>query len=124
MSQWTKEELAVIAKDENLYLSIPNSDGTMHKPAWIWVVQAEDELYCRGYFGRNARWYQSAKREGHGHLSVGGVEKEVRFEFPTDEITNNNVDEGYRQKYAGSPYLTPMIGTAREATVRLIPKNE
>lgn len=66
MSQWTKEELAAIAKDENLYLSIPNPDGTMHKPAWIWVVQAGDELYCRGYFGRNARRYQSAKRERQG----------------------------------------------------------
>ncbi|MDN6345559.1 MAG: DUF2255 family protein [Tetragenococcus koreensis] len=34
------------------------------------------------------------------------------------------MDEGYRQKYGGSPYLSPMITEkARQATVRLIPAN-
>lgn len=122
MSRWTQEELEAIAKDENLYIAIPNPDGTMHKPTWIWIAQAGNDLYCRGYAGTNARWYQSAKREGKGHISVGGVEKEVRFEFPTDEATNEQVDEGYRQKYEGSPYLRPMISQqARQATVRLVP---
>jgi len=122
MAKWTKEELASIEKDENLYISIPNPDGSWHKPAWIWIAQAGDELYCRGYAGTNARWYQSAKREGHGHISVGGVEKNVTFEFPNDEKTNDLVDEGYKKKYEGSPFLAPMISQrAREATVRLLP---
>ncbi|MDN6344906.1 MAG: DUF2255 family protein [Tetragenococcus koreensis] len=124
MSGWKQEELDAIAKDDNLYISIPNSDGSMHKPTWIWIAQAGDDLYCRGYAGTSARWYQSAKREGSGHISVGGVEKDVRFEFPTDKETNDQVDEGYRQKYEGSPYLSPMISEkARQATVRLIPAN-
>ncbi|GAA3019267.1 DUF2255 family protein [Tetragenococcus solitarius] len=122
MSRWRQEELEAIAKDENLYIAIPNPDGTMHKPTWIWIAQAGDDLYCRGYAGTNARWYQSAKREGKGHISVGGVEKEVHFEFPTDETTNEQVDEGYRQKYEGSPYLRPMVShQARQATVWLVP---
>jgi len=124
MSNWTKEELEAISKDDNLYISIPNSDGTMHEPTWIWIAQAGDDLYSRGYSGTSARWYQSAKREGEGHISVGGVEKDVTFEFITDESTNDSVDEGYRSKYEGSPYLPPMINEqARSATVRFIPKN-
>lgn len=122
MSAWTKEELDAIFKDDNLYISIPNEDGSLHKPTWIWIAQAGENLYCRGYAGTSARWYQSAKRAGEGHISVGGVEKDVRFEFPTDKETNDQVDEGYRQKYEGSPYLPPMINErARQATVRLVP---
>lgn len=118
---WTNDELAAIAKDENLYVSIPNADGSMHKPAWVWIVQAGDDLYARGYNGTHSRWYQSAKREGHGHISVGGVEKDVTFEFPDDEATNKAVDEGYRHKYEGSPYLDPMLDAKpRMATVRII----
>ena len=124
MSKWIQEELSAIFKDENLYLSIPNPDGSMHEPAWIWIAQAGEELYCRGYSGVDARWYQSAKREGEGHISVGGVEKDVSFEFPNDEETLSAVDEGYREKYKGSMYLSPMISTrARQSTVKLIPKN-
>lgn len=123
MTKWTAEELEAIYNDENLYISIPNPDGSMHDPTWIWIAQAGDDLYSRGYSGTDARWYQSAKREGHGQISVGGVEKNVRFEFPTDEKTLEEVDEGYREKYEGSTYLPPMINQrSREATVRLIPE--
>lgn len=122
MSQWSTEELNAIFKDENLYISIPNRDGSMHQPAWIWIAQSGDELFCRGYFGKQARWYQSAKREGKGRISVGGVTKEVVFEFPEDKAINDLVDEGYKTKYKGSRYLQPMISEqARNATVKLIP---
>ncbi|GMA47573.1 DUF2255 family protein [Tetragenococcus muriaticus] len=122
MASWQDEELEAISKAPNLYISIPNSDGTWHRPAWIWIAQAGDDLFCRGYSGTKAKWYQSAKREGKGHISVGGVEKDVFFEFPTDKETNDAVDEGYKSKYGGSSYLKPMISQrAREATVRLIP---
>ena len=121
MTTWTKDELEAIAKDDNLYISIPNTDGSMHKPAWIWIAEADGELYCRGYAGTSSRWYQSAKREGYGHISVGGVEKDVTFEFPTDNETNDRVDAGYNTKFAGSPYLQPMLEAGpRSATVRLI----
>jgi len=123
MSAWTNAELAAIANDENLYISIPNPDGSLHKPAWIWVVQVDNDLYCRGYAGTSARWYRAARDVGHGHISVGGVEKDVVFAFPTDDETNDRVDAGYRAKYSHSRYLEPMIGkNARAATVRLIPK--
>ncbi|GCF94860.1 hypothetical protein NRIC_27510 [Enterococcus florum] len=122
MEQWTQAELEAIAKDPDLYLSIPNLNGMIHESLWIWIVQAGNELYARGYSGTKARWYQAAKREGRGHITVGGVEKDVRFEFPDDPETIDLVDEGYRKKYADSPRLEPVIRSqAREATVRLVP---
>jgi hypothetical protein len=47
--------------------------------------------------------------------------KEVTFE-PVDGEINDRIDDAYRAKYHGSPYLSPMIGArARSATVRVIP---
>ncbi len=122
MSTWTKEELDAIAKDEDLYISIPNPDGTMHEPTRIWVVQAGNDLYARPYAGVGGRWYIAAKAAGQGHISIGDVDKDVSFEFPTDDETNDAVDEGYETKYAGSPYVEPMIGDEqRLATVKFVP---
>jgi hypothetical protein len=48
--------------------------------------------------------------------------KEVSFE-PADGKINDSIDEAYRVKYKGSPYLAPMIGAlARAATVKITPR--
>ena len=48
--------------------------------------------------------------------------KEVTFE-PVDGPINDLVNDAYRAKYHGSPYLSPMIGArARSATVKVIPR--
>ena len=46
--------------------------------------------------------------------------KEVSFR-PADGSINNLIDEPYRTKYRGSPYLDAMITRARFATVWVIP---
>ena len=47
--------------------------------------------------------------------------KEVTFE-PV-EGRSTTVDDAYRAKYHGSPYLSPMIGArARSATVKFVPR--
>lgn len=123
MTTWTPEELAAIAQDRRLYISVPNPDGTMHAPTWISIVQAGDQLYCRAYTGTSSRWYRAALREKHGHISVGGVDKDVDFEFLADEAVIDEVDVSYRAKYHNSPYLQPILSPGpRAATVRLIPR--
>jgi len=48
--------------------------------------------------------------------------KDVVFE-PVDGTINDRIDEAYRTKYTGSPYLKPMIGgRARAATVGVLPR--
>src|SRR5438876_7196200 len=48
--------------------------------------------------------------------------KEVAFE-PVDGPINDRIDDAYRAKYGGSPYVKPMIGArARSATVRVRPR--
>jgi hypothetical protein len=47
----------------------------------------------------------------------------VTFE-PVDGKIIDRIDDGYRTKYKGSPYLSPMIGArARSATVKVTPRD-
>jgi hypothetical protein len=123
MSIWSKDELRKIAEADDLHISPFREDGvTYGTPTWIWSVAAGDALYVRAYNGQNSRWYQAAVRQKAGRITAAGMTKEVNFE-PVDGPINNLIDDAYRTKYRGSPYLNPMIGArARSATVRIMPR--
>jgi hypothetical protein len=62
-------------------------------------------------------------RQRAGRITAVGTAKDVAFESVEGEI-NDRIDDGYRAKYKGSPYLDPMIAKrARSATVRLVSRN-
>jgi len=121
---WQQQELRVIANSDDLYVAPFREDGqTYGTPTWIWSVVVDSELYVRGYNGQKSRWYQAAIRQKAGRITSAGMTKEVRFEPATGTI-DERIDEAYRQKYAKSPYLAPMIGErARSATIRITPKD-
>jgi hypothetical protein len=123
MTTWSKDELRKIAEADDLHISPFREDGvTYGTPTWIWSVAVEDALYVRAYTGRNSRWYQAAVRQKAGRITAAGMTKEVTF-APVDGPINDLVDEAYRAKYHGSPYLNPMIGAhARSATVKVTPR--
>jgi hypothetical protein len=120
---WSKNELHKIAKADDLHISPFREDGVTYGSAtWIWSVAVDDALYVRAYNGQKSRWYQAALRQKAGRIIAAGMTKEVIFE-PVDGPTNDRVDDAYRAKYHGSPYLNPMIGKrARAATVKVMPR--
>lgn len=120
---WSKEELCEITGADDLRISPFREDGaTYGTPTWIWSVVVGGALYVRGYNGRNSRWYQAAARQKAGRIVAAGLTREVAFE-PVDGAINDLIDDAYRAKYRGSPYLQPMIGArARSATVRISPR--
>jgi hypothetical protein len=122
MTSWHKDELATIADADDLHISSFRDDGvTYGTPTWIWSVVVDDALYARAYNGQTSRWYQAAMRQKAGQITVAGLIKEVVFESVEGPI-NDRIDDAYRAKYHGSPYLNPMIGArARPATVRINP---
>jgi hypothetical protein len=76
----------------------------------------------RAYNGRDSRWYRAAVRQKAGRITAAGTTKEVAFE-PVEGPLNDRIDDAYRAKYRGSPYLSPMIGArARSATVKVVPR--
>ena len=125
MSHWSKQELSKIANSDDLHISPFREDGkTYGTPTWIWSVVLGDCLYVRAYNGQNSRWYQAALRQKAGRMTAAGLTKEVSFK-PVTGAVNDQIDDAYRTKYKGSPYLAPMIGArARGATVRIAPREE
>lgn len=123
MRAWTKDELRKIADADDLHISPFREDGrTYGTPTWIWSVVVDNALFVRGYNGQNSRWYQAAMRQKAGRITTAGMTKEVTFE-PFNGPINNLIDDAYRAKYRGSPYLKPMIGArARSATAKVMPR--
>lgn len=122
MSTWLKKELQRIADNDDLHISPFREGGkTYGTPTWIWSVVVDNDLYVRAYNGRNSRWYKAAMQQKAGRINAAGMTKEVSFEPVNGEI-NDRIDDAYRAKYKGSPYLKPMIGEgAGSATVKVIP---
>ena len=123
MSTWPKDELQKIAGSDDLHISPFREDGvTYGTPTWIWSVVVDDALYVRAYNGQNSRWHQAAMQQKAGRITAAGVTKEVTFE-PVNGPINDRIDEAYKAKYKGSPYLSPMIGArAHSATVKITPR--
>ena len=124
MSIWSNDELHRIAAADDLHVAPLREDGTTHgTPTWIWSVSVGNALYARAYSGRNSRWHQAALRQKAGRIIAAGMTKEVAFE-PVDGPVNDLIDDAYRAKYRGSPYLNPMVGArARSATVKITPRD-
>lgn len=122
-STWPKNELRRIAETDDLHISPFRDDGkTYGTPTWIWSVVVDDALYVRAYNGQKSRWYQAALQQKSGRITAAGMTKKVTFET-VDGPINDRIDDAYRAKYKGSPYLTPMIGArARSATVKVVPR--
>jgi hypothetical protein len=81
----------------------------------------DDGLYVRAYNGKNSRWYQAALRQKSGRIAAAGMTKDVTF-APVEGPINDRIDDAYRAKYQGSPYLSPMIAAGvRAATVKVMP---
>jgi hypothetical protein len=59
-------------------------------------------------------------RQKAGRITAAGMSKEVTFE-PVEDPINDRIDNAYRAKYWGSPYLEAMIrAQARSTTVRVM----
>jgi hypothetical protein len=123
MATWSKDELRKIAEADDLHISPFREDGvTYGTPTWIWSVAVDNALYVRAYNGQNSRWYQAAVRQKAGRITAAGMTKGVSFE-PVEGAINDLIDDAYRAKYKGSPYLNSMIGGhARSATVKVMPR--
>jgi hypothetical protein len=121
MSTWLKAELGKIAATDDLHIAPLREDGkTYGTPTWIWSVVVHDALYVRAYHGQNSSWHQAAVRQRKGRITAAGMTKEVTFER-VDGPINDLIDDAYRAKYKGSPYLSPMISSrARSATVKVM----
>lgn len=121
LSIWPSD-LSIIAQSDDLHISPFRDDGvTYGTPTWIWSVVVNNELYARAYHGQKSKWYQAALKQKEGRITIAGMTFEVSF-LPMTGAVNNSIDEAYKKKYSGSPYLNSMISErARSATMKITP---
>lgn len=118
------DTLRRIAETDDLHIAPFREDGiTPGTPTWIWSVVVGGQLYVRGYNGPTSRWYQAARQQKAGQITAVGATLDVLFE-PVGGPINDRVDEAYKAKYRGSPYLAPMISDrARNTTIKITPRD-
>jgi hypothetical protein len=120
---WSSDELRRIVEADDLKIAPFREDGiTPGTPTWVWCVAVSGELYVRAYHGKQSRWYQAAVRQRAGRIVAAGMTRAVTFKR-VDEDINASIDDAYRTKYKGSPYLRAMTSDgAREATIKVTPQ--
>jgi hypothetical protein len=121
---WTSAELSRIGEADELEIASLRGDGTLRNPTTIWVVRVGDGLYVRSVNGRTAAWFRGTQARREGRVRSGGVEKDVTFVDPDDDLTER-IDDAYRSKYHS--YATSIVGSvltpdARSATIELVPR--
>lgn len=125
MARWPTATLAKIAATDDLHIAPYHADGkTTGTPTWIWSVVVDGRLFVRAWNGTRGTWYRSAIAQRAGKITAAGQEHEVEFTPITDAELNTRIDAAYNTKYAGSPYLSPMVAAGpKAATVEITPLN-
>lgn len=121
--RFSETDLSKIDKANDLHIAPLREDGeTYGTPTWIWEVVVDGHLYVRAYNGVNSRWYKAAMSQRAGRIHTAEMVIDVEYEGVQGDI-NNKIDEAYKEKYKGSPYVSPMVSDrTRAATVRIYPR--
>jgi hypothetical protein len=123
MAGWTGAALEEIEAADELQLASTRRDGSLRKPVTIWVVRVGDDLYVRSWRGRGSTWFRGVLDRHRGHISAGGVDKDVDFVEGGDD--KDEIDGAYRTKYDryDARLVDPMVAEpAQAATIRLMPR--
>lgn len=124
MRAWPTETIEQIASTDDLHIAPYHADGeTTGTLTWIWSVVVDGRLFVRAWNGTRGRWYRSALAQRVGKITAAGQPFEVEFTPVDDEGLGDRIDAAYSSKYAGSPYLPPMVAAGpRAATVEVTPR--
>ena len=124
MTTWTPEELDRIGTAVELEIQSLRRDGTLRDPVTIWVVRAGDGLYVRSMKGRSGPWFRGTQTRREGHISAGGVDRDVAF-ADADPALGDQIDAAYRTKYhryGGSIVGGVVNPGSRDSTIELVPR--
>ena len=125
MSTWTDDELQIVDTVDELRVSSARPDGTTTRPVTIWAVRVGDRVYLRSVHGRGAGWFKGTQATGTGHVSIGGLEKDVAFARVSDEATQEAISDAYRSKYrryAANILDSTLTADALSATIEAVPR--
>jgi hypothetical protein len=123
VTSWTAEELSAIGRTAELRVASRRPDGSLRPYVTIWVARSGDDIYVRSAHGVDNPWFRRAKNVGRGRISAGGVERDVVFETPGDDV-HQDVDAALHAKYdryGPGPVGAITGASAHPGTLRVMP---
>jgi hypothetical protein len=97
-------------------------DAPIHRTT-IWAVVDGGDVLIRSLRGTAGRWFRELMANPDAVLYVNGDSYPVRAVLAADDDSIERTSEGFRRKYAGSPYVDSMlVDDILETTVRLDPR--
>ena len=125
MTAWPSDTIAKIATTDDFHIAPYHADGkTTGTLTWIWSVVVDGRLFVRAWNGTRGRWYRSALAQRAGLITAAGNKYEVEFTPIDDDGLNSRIDTAYETKYAGSPYMPPMVSAGpKAATMEVTPRH-
>jgi hypothetical protein len=122
---WSNEELATIAREDEIELASARADGSLRSPAVIWMARVGDDIFVRSAHGTGNRWFVRARDSGAGTIRAGDVTRRARFEDVSATADHSAIDAAYHAKYDGrypAQYVTPVTDArSHAATLRVLP---
>lgn len=125
MSEWGPDELRRVGDATELQIASRRDDGSLRPYVTIWVVRAGDVIVIRSAYGTDNPWYRRATASGVGRIRAGGVERDVTFVTPPDDV-HAALDAAYHSKYDryGPQIVGSVVGAhAAPATLQLRPQD-
>jgi hypothetical protein len=120
--QMAADPLRHLADVEEISIGFRRPDGSTGSTP-VWIVQVGDGLFVRSIRGPRGGWYRRLRANPDGEVRDGGHLHPVRAEPVADAGTVAGVTRAYATKYAGSPYVRPLLEEpAPGATLRLEPR--
>jgi hypothetical protein len=123
MTNWTSEELSRIGRAAELRVASRRPDGSVRPYVTIWAARCGDGIYIRSAHGAGNPWFRRAREAGRGRISAGGVEADVVFETPEDDV-HPAIDAALHAKYDryGPGPVGAITGpSAHPVTLRVVP---
>ncbi|MFD8262595.1 DUF2255 family protein [Streptomyces griseoluteus] len=122
MTSWTHDQLHHINHGNDFQIA-PDRDThlTPGRLIWIWAVTIEEDIYVRSA-NPHSRWFASAVTYRRGSVSIDGNVLPAEFTLVTQDAVKNQVDDAYRNKYAGDPHLSEdLLKNSRNQIARVRP---
>jgi hypothetical protein len=105
----TAEALHHLGGVEEIRIGVRRPDGSTRSVP-IWVVQVGGHIYVRSVRGPKGGWYRRLRFNPNGEVRDGDHRHLVRAEAVIDAGTLAEVTRAYATKYAGSPFVRPLLG--------------
>ena len=108
---------------EEVEIETRRSEGAPVHGTIIWIVVTDGQVYVRSLRGEDGRWFRELTAMPDAAVHVEGEAVPVLAVRADDRDSVERATDGFRRKYADSPYLDSMIrDEIASTTVRLEPR--